>query len=531
MKSIYYPVLFVILISITGAFRLLTLTENEVQPWDESMYALRAISVVENGNIIDQTEDAPGGLYSSSHPPLFIWLTSATIYLLGNNEFSIRIWSTIFYLLLILTVYKLLPNKIEGLLSAFMISTTPFLFHFAGLGQLDVCYVFFVTASLLFWKNSQDRLDKKYIYFSGILFGLAMMSKIIVGMFIPISIGTYLIMTSFMNKKFNKEQWKDFEILLLIGIVIALPWHSFMYMEYGMDFINYYAGFHLISRYFEGVESNQSSLGPLFYINQIIVCCSVVVVFAVIEMKKVLRDKDSMVYLIMFSVPFLIFTFSSTQLVSYTLAMIPGITLLAGHNLSKIIKNKSRMGKLRIISIILIILWSSSQIFRNAIKSFFMNFTIPSFELMILFALLISLVAIIISLKKTLNYKIVLLLSGLFLIIRFFTTDYSGIFKTDIRIISKEFKKGRMEKVLYIEGKTSSVVMNPQIGYYFQEAEKGIKQFEPEDLSILSEPTNIKSIIILNTTKKSKKINNTIQILNSSFQFIGKDSTYNYYIN
>src|ERR1017187_2103213 len=64
---------------------------GEIQPWDESLYVIRAEACLKFGAWLDQTKYAVGGLYSAWHPPLGVWLIAFSKYLLGNSTLSARL--------------------------------------------------------------------------------------------------------------------------------------------------------------------------------------------------------------------------------------------------------------------------------------------------------------------------------------------------------------------------------------------------------------------------------------------------------
>src|SRR3990170_4016742 len=92
---------------LVGLLRFVNLGFGEIQEWDEALYAVRAKSVANFGDWLDQSNHSVGGLYSASHPPLFVWLTALGYEVLGISNFSTRLWSAIFGCGLIFVAYLL----------------------------------------------------------------------------------------------------------------------------------------------------------------------------------------------------------------------------------------------------------------------------------------------------------------------------------------------------------------------------------------------------------------------------------------
>src|ERR1019366_3313700 len=64
---------------------------GEIQPWDESLYAIRADACLKFGAWLDQTQYAVGHLYSATHPPLGVWLIATSKFCFGDSTFAIRL--------------------------------------------------------------------------------------------------------------------------------------------------------------------------------------------------------------------------------------------------------------------------------------------------------------------------------------------------------------------------------------------------------------------------------------------------------
>ena len=151
-------------------------------PWDEAIYAEIAKNIFTTGDYFT-LHWWPDELWFEK-PPLYMWLVSGLMHLIGVNEWAVRLPSAIFGLGTALTVYlfgKRLYNKTVGFLSAFVLLTTFQFLYYARTGMLDVTLTFFTTLSIYFYWLAQEYLQKRFWLIAGGLLGFAVMTKGAVG--------------------------------------------------------------------------------------------------------------------------------------------------------------------------------------------------------------------------------------------------------------------------------------------------------------------------------------------------------------
>jgi 4-amino-4-deoxy-L-arabinose transferase-like glycosyltransferase len=133
------------ILAAVGLMRFLNLGFLDLQAWDEALYAVRAEGILRFGGWLDQTPFAVDGLYSSLHPPLFIWLTTLSFVLFGVTEFSARFFSAIFGGLTLIVIYRIgkrLADAQVGFFAALLFGLNPFVTFLARQGQFDATLVF-----------------------------------------------------------------------------------------------------------------------------------------------------------------------------------------------------------------------------------------------------------------------------------------------------------------------------------------------------------------------------------------------------
>jgi len=85
-KKYFLFFLFLFLIAV----KIPTLISDDMQPWDEGMYATRVLAIHEFGVFLDQSEYSVGEFYSASHPPLLIWIGYIFTLIFGRIYFHIN---------------------------------------------------------------------------------------------------------------------------------------------------------------------------------------------------------------------------------------------------------------------------------------------------------------------------------------------------------------------------------------------------------------------------------------------------------
>lgn len=460
---------------------------KELQMWDESLYGVRAKSIYYFNDWVDQTKHAVGGLYSSSHPPLFIWFTSLFYKIFGISEFTTRFFSALFGSLTVFLIFILIRKFFDiktdnsSLLKPSILSIpllgSIYLFNFySRQAQLDIPYIFFVSLSIYFYLLALERREI-FLILSGISFGLALMTKIIVGFFAPISIGIFILIAIFKKEMDLKKGIIHLSTLTSIGILIALPWHLYMLKTYGDDFINTFFKFHIIERLSRGVEENIPELGFFYILNQLIVQFPpVILVF--FDLLKILKNfkstqKEKILIHTWFWSTFLITSISKTKIPTYALPSLVPAVIISSTFLFEI-ENESKKW-LPLSFLLTAIVWSSSQDLRDAIKNFIkFNFNLTSMTSALGF-LLGFLTILVISKKlfseiqpqklRRLIFTFTILI-GTFVVLKTeFFLDYSRYYDGAEKVC-QIIDSSKCDTLFYLHTKHSTEGMNPQLTFY-----------------------------------------------------------------
>ncbi len=364
------------IVVVVALLRLVNLGYLDLQPWDESLYAVRAQTVVKFGDWLDQTAHSIDGQYSPTHPPLYVWLTALAYKVFGVSEFSARFFSAIFGAATIILVYlfgrKFFSHR-AGVIAALFLGLNPFYTFWTRQGQFDAMLVFFLTVAAYFYVLSIDSEKPWRCYLvTGAAIGLGLMTKLFVCLIFPfVALGALLA--------FDRGRWpRHLQAIIVSGAVaaaIALPWHVMMTLRYGDGNPLYFvAAAQLLERTLTGIEENVKTLGPLYYPNQLIVAFPYAVVFFLYESWKVAQRRGFSGASFIFSwfwIYFVVFSAIRTKLAVYILPLSVPVALLAAGSVDKLVKEEiPRKVHLLLLTLTVIFVgWSLRNEWRIATKN------------------------------------------------------------------------------------------------------------------------------------------------------------------
>lgn len=450
--------------------KLPSLISSDIQPWDEGMYATRVLSVHTNGDLIDQSSHSVGKFYSASHPPLLIWIGYFVTLIFGLNSIVLKLIIFIFSLLCILLIMRIgekLFSLSAGFFAAMIFCSNIIFTVFSQRFQFDIPYTFFILLSfyLIFLYN--DTQKNKYLILSGVAFGCCMMTKILVGIYIPL----VLLLSFFIIKDKVNFRFKDIAVLTAVGLLIALPWHLYMLVKYGSEFTDFFFKFHIYDRALQGVEMNEKNSGYLYHVNYLfsIIPFSVLVIpalikdiinFKILNWQKIFID-------IWFLTGLLILTFFKTKLEVYVLMiLIPGCFIIPVY-LKDINRENTYLKAFTVFIVLLNIFWFATEYARPEIKAFIMHgnmilTAVYIFSAFLIMYLLSRYAANKIELKKPFYIFIFTFFFGINIYYLFSIPVWvNGFSLSEIKDhIEKSGKKG----IVYV---SSNYRFNPQFSFYF----------------------------------------------------------------
>lgn len=326
---------------------------------DETRYALIARGMVDSGNWNNLMFNS---LPFLEKPPLYFWLVSSSISLLGGfSAWAVRLPIAIISALLIFATYflgsKIISRKF-GIISALILLSSMFFLIFSHIAILDMVLTVFMTLSLYCYFLTHFCLvkNKKYSWWAFYAFaGLGFLAKGILAIAIPaVIIFIYGRLT-----KTLKDVFKPVNLLpgLIVFLALITPWHVLMYKEYGFQFVKEYFLIHHFGRFmgseYIGRERPFLYFVPVFLLG-FLPWSFTFIAFLYNGIKK-LREKFNaaqgkflekisavleadtnekrliLFASICFAVIFLVFSTASTKLPTYILPAFPPAALLMGY--------------------------------------------------------------------------------------------------------------------------------------------------------------------------------------------------------
>ena len=138
-KIVFYGILAV------GALLIFSgLGSNHLIPWDEAIYAKVAKNMVVNNNyLVPHWDSLSTGWYEK--PPLYMWMMSIPMRLIGFNSWSARLPSALFGFFTVALVYLLAKkffNKTAAFISSLALMTTVHFLYYSRASMLDVTTTF-----------------------------------------------------------------------------------------------------------------------------------------------------------------------------------------------------------------------------------------------------------------------------------------------------------------------------------------------------------------------------------------------------
>lgn len=481
------------------SLRFVNLGFGEIQEWDEALYAVRAKSIVHFGDWLDQTNHAVGGLYSASHPPLFIWLTAITYEVFGVNNYTSRVWSAIFGSGLILLVYliaRLSMNRPGALLVAVFMGTIPIFTFYSRQGQLDVPFLFFFTASIYLWILFLERNEPSWLILSGVAFGMSLASKSLSGI---LAIPVIIVVSSVYKQTMSYERtkfWLAYLLYAITGVLIVLPWYVYMEWQPHPGLRNGFFVSHVLGSVQEvaaGLGTNVKELGYLYFLNQLLVrfplsgLAFAYIIFMLVRFVHKRKHGDDLNRLdllasIWFLIVFLVYSILRTKVISYVLPMLIPLSLLTASAVEIVPRDefgrKTSIVLLGILGVALV--WSLSDEARNSLKGFFtLSASIgpnaaSQFSLVGSVLLSLFVVAIVIAAWRSETIRagitqylapVVLAISLLFLIRQVVFVDDLD-FSDGAEALSKKVNTLEYDEIVYLHTPHYTGGMNPQLAYY-----------------------------------------------------------------
>ena len=269
-----------LLVAVVVCSRFFSLGQGELKSWDESLYAWRAKVAAAQGLWFDQSAHSYNYFYSGSFPPLHVWQMAAMFRLFGYEEWAARFPTAVLAALGVGALYvigRLVAGHPAGVMAVAALGTTAYMQRYAKAAQFDMPYtvwMFLYLACALGAMRLPHR-RRLLLMLAGGCMGAGLMTKIAVPAMAAVAVflwqGLLLALAwrhgdaRYLNPLEPTEftpspgkrpplacaAWRyfcDHVMVTSIAFVIWAPWHLFMWAKHGQTFLDWYFGYHLLSR-------------------------------------------------------------------------------------------------------------------------------------------------------------------------------------------------------------------------------------------------------------------------------------------
>jgi len=326
---------------------------------DETRYAVMARDLT---HTLDWNSLMLNGQAFLEKPPLYFWLVASSIKLFGQfSAFAVRFPIALLASFITFFTYfvgkKIISRKF-GMISSLILLSSIFFLILSHVAIIDMVLTVFMTSAIYcgFLTHFCQEKFKKYLWWYFYLFiGVGFLAKGILALAIPVTvIFAYNLLT-----KTLKDFFKPINMLpgLILFLIVAIPWHLLMYLEYGNRFIKEYFLLHHFARFMN--SENIGRLRPFLYFVPVFFLgfmpwSFVFIAFLIDGFKKLTikfrsaegnlksklcklveaqtnEQKLLLFASLYFIIVFLVFSISSTKLPTYILPVFPAAALLTGY--------------------------------------------------------------------------------------------------------------------------------------------------------------------------------------------------------
>lgn len=206
--------------------------------------------------------------------PLFLWQMAFSIWLFGAKAWAVRFPDLVMTVLLIPVIYRMghiIVDNRTGFWAAVFFTVSHFLFELDS-GSIftdhnDVAFLFYITLSIWSWLEYEYSSGKKgqlkFVIFTGLFAGAAILVKWLLGLLVYSGWGLSLILSKDKRKKI--KFYLHFLLGLLITLMVALPWQIYILLRFPLESRNEYQFFY--NHFTQALDGhNGNGLGWHYYI-------------------------------------------------------------------------------------------------------------------------------------------------------------------------------------------------------------------------------------------------------------------------
>lgn len=458
---------------------------GEFENWDESHIVYRALVIEQHGAWLDQSAFSLGGLYSSAHPPLGIWLMVVSRTLFGHGEFATRLPAAVCGLIAAVSMFYLLrrwcSDRLSLLLAAAFIACSIMLW-FSRHAQLDSLLIAASLTSLTLFQNAVDKGSRVFATAGGVVFGLAMLSKFGWACYsLPFIIGYWYL------------HGKDRALIarfMLPAVIIGSSWYLYMIATndaFSSSVFGWLVGLSSV----EGYET--SSRSPVYYFNQLILACPFILAALVIFLRRQDRTREEWLTLAWLSIVMVVLQVTVTKFPHFALMLLPPAFLFVAQSMKRM-----ALGWLEWGVMIMAVAWSLSTQFRLWIRG--AEFVYVSPEWGIAFTLSLALTLLLALIRGDTQRTLITGLAGLIVIVaanRVISTP-GGLYDSGAKqIANRILPRTDIIDLVVVHSGLPHDSLTPRLAYYTNGWRSGwlegraVRKMEWTDSSITAKLSNV----------------------------------------
>jgi len=311
--------------------------QGSLESWDEAIYGTVSREVLKLGRWLAPTFE--GKLFLEK-PPLSIWATSFFYMILGINEFTTRLFSVLCGLGTILVTYLIgskLFNRWVGFLSGMVLLTSAHFPRRARLGNMDGPITLLTSLALLFfWLG---RKKKIYFILSGIVLGLAFLTKGVTAVFVLFIIVIYCWWAGELYILKDRYFWFG----MLACAMISAPWNIYEMLVFPQVYTRDMFA-QIVMRITQAYEAHGGGFGYYFHVIWskyapwgILLCCTWPFILFMM-----LRDRrrEAQFVLVWILVIIGALTLVRTKLSWYLFPVYPALSIFFAYFIARIIRKR-----------------------------------------------------------------------------------------------------------------------------------------------------------------------------------------------
>ncbi len=346
----YYRIFFAAACLVLAFYCFRCLDIQYVDSWDEARHGVNAYEMMQNGDYIRHTYNYKVDDWNLK-PSISYWAIVLGFRLFGYSVFGLRFFSALAYLcsgIAAALFAKRFSKEASFLvLGFFCANTRPLSAHLARAGDADALYFLFFTLAMLALLRIRE--SRRHLYFCGLMFSLAFLTKSWHAGLIAVISGIYLLVTRELFRIKPKE-WGIFLATVLSPVVL---WFGWRYTKDGFTFLRQMVEVDLLAR--TGGSDFEGHAFPFsFYYDTVFgakgfiyrwllgICLAGALVSLFVMWKKRTWDKNRLEegfgIFLWFFVPFLGFSLIRTKLIWYCYPCTVPLFLAAAYFLGRLLR-------------------------------------------------------------------------------------------------------------------------------------------------------------------------------------------------